>query len=112
MDNKIDTGVGQRLREIRQKKGISIEDMAKGLNCSTNHLEALENGTEEIEIPHFFTLFNTYGIDTNYLLTGYGNITDSKKKELLSLLQVPAVLNDIRAHLAALKKKGALPTVL
>jgi transcriptional regulator with XRE-family HTH domain len=38
------TPLGQRLRQMRDERGISLKDMAKALNVSSAYLSALEHG--------------------------------------------------------------------
>ena len=38
------TPLGQRIRAMREERGISLKDMAKALNVSSAYLSALEHG--------------------------------------------------------------------
>ena len=60
--------VGKRLKEIRNKRGQGIEDVAKKLNVSKSTISMWENGHR---IPDVFTLMEystIYGVDINSFL--------------------------------------------
>ena len=61
MENLVDKeeflrSLGNRIRELREKKGISQEHLAGLLNSSQEHISKVENGLREPGIVWLFTL--------------------------------------------------------
>ncbi|MGR3178727.1 MAG: helix-turn-helix domain-containing protein [Candidatus Anammoxibacter sp.] len=64
--------VGNRIREIREEKGLRQVDFAKSLGISQNHVSQVESGLYEATNPLLIAIEHTYNIDRKWLLTGKG----------------------------------------
>lgn len=60
--------IGTRLRETRQSKGISQEEMAKLLGCTVASVMYWENCMKEPAASYILRICNRLDIDPNYLL--------------------------------------------
>lgn len=63
-------GIGQRLRELRRNKGYTQEQFSEKLGMSLNFYGKIERGEAKLSIEKLVLLYNDYGADINYLLTG------------------------------------------
>lgn len=62
--------IGQRLRELRRNKGYTQEQFSEKLGMSLNFYGKIERGEAKLSIEKLVLLYNDYGADINYLLTG------------------------------------------
>ncbi|MDF2557811.1 MAG: Helix-turn-helix domain [Bacillales bacterium] len=64
---------GQRLKVLRQKRGLFLEDIAKILNCSPSTVSRIENDKNKslISIDHLDRLADFYNVDISYIVKGY-----------------------------------------
>ena len=62
--------VGKRLREERINKKISIAEIAGVLGITEEHYRKLEAGSTGISTDKLLILYDTYGTDPTYLITG------------------------------------------
>jgi transcriptional regulator with XRE-family HTH domain len=60
-DRPIDEHVGERLRAIRERKGLSIEDLAAGVGITATQLEAHEAG-ERIKPEALYAIARTLNV--------------------------------------------------
>ncbi|MCW2921571.1 MAG: transcriptional regulator, family [Thermoleophilia bacterium] len=66
--------LGERLREVRELKGLSLASVAKPSEMSATYLQKLERGDVESPSPHrLYKLSTTLGVDYGDLmqLAGY-----------------------------------------
>lgn len=70
----------QRLKALRQEKGLKQADMAQFLECIERHYQKIEHG--EINIPSLtlVKLADYFGVSTDYLL-GRTDVRESAKSE-------------------------------
>lgn len=64
---------GQRLRVLRQKRGLNLEDIGKILNCSAATVSRIENDKNKtmISIDYLNKLADFYNVDVSYIIKGY-----------------------------------------
>ncbi|MCK1797611.1 XRE family transcriptional regulator [Streptomyces sp. XM4193] len=60
--------VAPRLRELRRRAGLTLEDAARRLNLSPAHLSRLETGRRQPSLPLLLTLSRGYGTTVSDLL--------------------------------------------
>lgn len=65
MDNK---AIGQRIKKAREAAGITQEELAKTIGCSTKHIGALERGIKTPSLDMFVIIANTLGTSADLLL--------------------------------------------
>ena len=64
---------GQRLRVLRQKRGLNLEDIANFLNCSASTVSRIETDKNKTlsSIDYINKLADFYNVDVAYILEGY-----------------------------------------
>ncbi|MDF2535153.1 MAG: Helix-turn-helix domain [Bacillales bacterium] len=64
---------GQRLRVLRQKRGLSLEDIGKVLNCSVATVSRIETDKNKtlISVDYLNKLADFYNVDVSYIIEGY-----------------------------------------
>ncbi|HHX67723.1 MAG: helix-turn-helix transcriptional regulator [Miniphocaeibacter sp.] len=77
----------ERLKIVREKQKIDLENLAKDLDISTEEIISWENGEEEPSIDNLIKLSKIYRTSTDYLLTGKSS-SDFFFKILMLVLSV------------------------
>lgn len=62
--------IGNRLREARKNMNIDKSEIAQLLDVGDEHYRKLEAGSTGISVDKLLLLYETYGIDPTYLITG------------------------------------------
>lgn len=62
--------IGERLRLIREELHLTQEQMAEFLGISKAHYGLAERGKNCLSLNKYLMLYETYGVDLGYLLTG------------------------------------------
>lgn len=62
--------IGKRLREVRNNLGCKQSEFAVTLNVTEEHYRKYESGATGLSADKLQTLYDTYGIDPTYLITG------------------------------------------
>ena len=69
--------IGTRLREARLNMNLEKAEIADVLGVTVEHYRKLEAGTTGISVDKVLILYQKYGIDPTYLITGEsGNIKE------------------------------------
>ena len=66
-------GVGKRIKELREKKGISIEDLSKLTGFDTKKLLSIEDGTAQPQLGTVMKLSRSLDIAVGRLVSGTGS---------------------------------------
>ena len=61
---------GQRIKEQRNKMGLTQEELALRLNIGHEHMNKIERGKRGCSIDILLELSEVFGVSTDYLLTG------------------------------------------
>ena len=61
--------IGHDINFARNKRGISVDDLAKRVNMSRQRLRAIEAGIEEATVTELVRLASQLGYDPAYLMT-------------------------------------------
>jgi transcriptional regulator with XRE-family HTH domain len=64
------TAIGQRIRAIRQEKGLSLNELAKRTGFAKSYLSQIENLKREPSISALSQVAHILGVDVLYLLSG------------------------------------------
>ena len=78
---------GERLRELRKRKGLSQEAMAELLNTSKTHYGNMERGKKGVSIDFLLEIAETFHVSTDYLLMGRDYVNLHSRKRLEGVLQ-------------------------
>ncbi|MCK5542149.1 MAG: helix-turn-helix transcriptional regulator [Desulfobacterales bacterium] len=65
-------GVGQRIKELREQKGISIEDLSKLTGFATKKLQAIEDGIDQPQLGTVMKLSKSLDSAVGRLVSGVG----------------------------------------
>lgn len=80
--------VGSRIRELRQRKGMSQADLAAKANISVPHMSSIELGKSQMMLPMFVRLLEVLDVSADYLLranvTSVNTLYQSEFNELLA----------------------------
>ena len=87
---------GKCLKELRNIKGMTQEELAEKLNISREHLGRIECGKYGCSIDLLIELSYTLNASTDYLLLGRNPDRDQDRKQLL---QVISQLSDIARNM-------------
>lgn len=71
--------ITDRLKDIREDKDLTQNDIAKILNVKQPTYSSFENGTKIIPLKHLNTLSNFYNVSLDYL-TGLSDKRENKNK--------------------------------
>ena len=70
MNNDINSEIAARIRELRELREITPEDMAAKLEVSLPVYEKMESGTDDISASRLNEIAHHLGVDLSLLLTG------------------------------------------
>jgi transcriptional regulator with XRE-family HTH domain len=76
---------GKRIKEIREKRGLIQEDLAKKAGMSKGFLSDVENDKTNIGSQGILRLANELGASVDYLLTG--KVTENAQNEQIIIPQ-------------------------
>ncbi|MBQ3762238.1 MAG: helix-turn-helix transcriptional regulator [Clostridia bacterium] len=90
--------VGKRIRELREKIGMTQEELAKHLNCSRATVAMLEIGERGLSDNHLPFLADLFNVSCDYIIRGVeaANIDTCKKTGLSN--KAVEKLSDIQAN--------------
>ncbi len=88
----IPMGVGNRLRQLRHKLGLTQSQMAQKLGVTLNTYQRYELGDRNLTVEKLQLLRRLFGVNLNWLLTGEGGIFETYNNK-----------EKVRQHLRALK---------
>ena len=77
---------GERIRELRKKKGMTQEAMAAALHISDTHLRKLEAGQRSASIELYIEISQYFEVSLDYLLLGRRQVAEPVKAELKDVM--------------------------
>lgn len=80
----IEKAIGKRIKEYRQKKGMTQDELAEILDVSSHHLSAMERGVYNIKLSTLVLIINTLGCTADDL---FCDVIDSGYKMRSSRLE-------------------------
>ncbi len=63
--------IGKRIKEIREKKKLSVRELGEMVKMPYGKVSERENGKRQIQIDEISKFANALGVDEYYLMTGY-----------------------------------------
>lgn len=66
-------GFGERMREARQKRGLSLDGLAREIGCSKTQIQRLETGQSVPRAGMLLKIATELDAPTGWLLTGVGD---------------------------------------
>lgn len=64
--------IGRRLREVRKKLHLTIEEAYRQTGFSRSLISEAENGLKKPSSRYLFALLDKFGVNINYILSGTG----------------------------------------
>ena len=62
--------IGDRIRILRKRNGLSQEDLALELELNPSSLQAVEAGRSELKVSTLLAISDFFGVSTDWLLRG------------------------------------------
>ena len=89
MNQEIDySKLGLRIKETRQKKGLTQENLAEMVNCNTSHISNIENNHTKVSLNVLLAIANSLDTSIDFLLSEqYENISFALDNEIIRLLK-------------------------
>ncbi len=78
---KIEYRFGEKLREVREKKGLTLKTVAKKINVSESLISQIERNKVSPSIDTLFAIADALSIDLDYLFSDY------QKKRKVNILR-------------------------
>ena len=101
MDNR---QIGHRIKEIRESRGYTQEQLAEKLNLSVQHVSVIERGVKSPRLDTFVRIANILEINADYLLRDVlhvssqltsnelydmlGQVSEKEKRRILEVVRV------------------------
>lgn len=76
--------IGNRIQEIRKRKGLTQEQLAERVNISPHYLSALERGVYNIKLELLVNILNTLDCSADEVFQGVVNNSAKVKASHLS----------------------------
>jgi len=76
MRRRLDNGIGERLRKIRENLGLSREALAEKIQISPRYVAEIENGAKSMSAMTIYRTCESLSISADYLLMGRSEVTD------------------------------------
>lgn len=89
MQKEIDYALlGNRIKEVRQSRGLTQENLAELIKCNTSHISNIENNYTKVSLNALLAIANALDTSIDYLLsTQYNNSSLALDNEIMRLLQ-------------------------
>ncbi len=89
MQQEIDYAkLGQKIKEIRLKLGLTQDNLAEIVNCNTSHISNIENNHTKVSLNVLLAIANALNTSIDYLLSEqYDNTALALDNAVLRALQ-------------------------
>ena len=87
---------GKRLKELRERKGLSQEAVAEVLHTSKTHYGNMERGKKGVSVDFLLEIAEVFRVSTDYLLTGKER---GREREIEQLHSVIDTLSELVRHM-------------
>lgn len=77
--------VGQRIKQAREAKGLTQEQLAEKVNLSASHMSAIERGVKQPKLETFVEITNVLKIDANSILADVLSVSNEILSSQLSI---------------------------
>ena len=105
MQQEVDYGkLGVKIKEIRQNRGLTQDNLAEIVNCNTSHISNIENNHTKVSLNVLFAIANALNTSIDYLLSNqYENVSlaldnaitralrdcdNDKKEKVLKIIEI------------------------
>lgn len=89
MQQEIDYGkLGMRIKEMRQRKGLTQDNLAEIVGCNTSHISNIENNHTKVSLNVLLAIANSLHTSIDFLLaTQYSNASLALDNEIQRALK-------------------------
>jgi transcriptional regulator with XRE-family HTH domain len=93
--------IGRRIKAAREAAHLTQEQLADAVNCTVQHISAIERGIKTPSLEMFIMIANVIGVSTDYLLedllTNHTDMLSCECAAILSRMPKDLRLRTIRA---------------
>ena len=68
--------IGKNIRNIREFKGLTQDELGELVHCSSGHIKNIESGTTGISLDLLIDLANAFNVSTDSILNGIIAVQD------------------------------------
>lgn len=86
--------IGRRIKAARENAGLTQEDLAKIIDCTPQHISAMERGLKSPRLDTFVTIANATHVSADYLLSD--NLEESTAPANILSLTYSALSTDMQ----------------
>ena len=83
-----------RIRDLRETRGYTQEQISSWLNVDRRHIARIENGTRGCSVEMFIRLAELYNVSLDYLILGKDTDAKALKSKLDDFMEQIASLRD------------------
>lgn len=100
--------MGERIKELRKKKGLNQSKLAKAVNSSTAMISVIEASKSKPTLELLTEFSGFFQVSTDYLLTGKEgtNEISEQEREILDVLRKDEEMANAVMEVAKVKKKA------
>ncbi len=70
MQQEIDyAGLGAKIKQLRQAKGLTQDNLAELIGCNTSHISNIENNYTKLSLNALLAIANSLNTSVDYLLS-------------------------------------------
>lgn len=83
MPHPVDVAVGNRVRELRTRAGLSQSDLGKRLDVSFQQVQKYEKGVNRMGASRLIQICDALKVSIYDIFDGIGSVTDAANKNLI-----------------------------
>lgn len=83
MPHPVDVAVGNRVRELRTRAGLSQSDLGHSLDVSFQQVQKYEKGVNRMGASRLIQICDALKVSINDLFEGVGSVSDATGKNLI-----------------------------
>ena len=76
--------IGQRIKQAREAKGLTQEQLAEKVALSASHISVIERGIKAPRLETLVDILNVLNVDANFILTDVLSVSNQIVSSLLS----------------------------
>ena len=76
--------IGQRIKQAREAKGLTQEQLAEKVALSASHISVIERGIKAPRLETLVDILNVLQVDANFILTDVLSVSNQIVSSLLS----------------------------
>jgi transcriptional regulator with XRE-family HTH domain len=96
--------VGERIREIREKKKLTQEQLASDVKISKSFLSDLENGKSDVGSEILLRIANRLGASVDYLLKGRATTAAPKQEPVVIPPELSRAAEELQLSFAEIRE--------